>query len=159
MVDQWPYFETNSQNFFGGAKDLEVICFEPDKYNTKVLEKNLKEIKQKHSEFNYNVIQAAMWKEKSELQFESGADYASKLENTGKEVVKAEKIDDILSELYPEKKVTFIKMDIEGAEPESLEGARISIERYHPTLSICIYHTDEQMISIIEDIRKKYPYL
>lgn len=158
LADWWPYFKTDAQKMCGGGQKLDVVCFEPDRYNAERLEKNLKEIKKKRSEFNYNVIHAAMWNEKSELQFESGADYASRLGNTGKEIVKAEKIDDILSELYPEQKVTFIKMDVEGAEPEALEGARATIERDHPTLSICIYHTDEQMISIIEEIRKRYPF-
>lgn len=38
---------------------------------------------------------------------------------------------------------TFIKMDIEGAEPEALWGAREIIKKYSPVLAICAYHEAE----------------
>ena len=37
-------------------------------------------------------------------------------------------------------RVDFIKMDIEGAEPEALAGAAGLIARDHPRMAICIYH-------------------
>lgn len=36
--------------------------------------------------------------------------------------------------------VSFIKMDIEGAEVRALRGARQIIETRHPTLAVCVYH-------------------
>ena len=38
------------------------------------------------------------------------------------------------------KKVTFIKMDIEGAEMHALRGAEKIIKENLPTLAICTYH-------------------
>jgi FkbM family methyltransferase len=45
-------------------------------------------------------------------------------------------------------KVDFIKMDIEGAEENALEGARQVIMKYKPKLAIAIYHSDKQFIDV-----------
>ncbi|MEO8128407.1 MAG: FkbM family methyltransferase [Bryobacteraceae bacterium] len=48
-------------------------------------------------------------------------------------------IDKLVDELNLER-VDFIKMDIEGAEPKALIGARATLAKYHPRLSISAYH-------------------
>lgn len=55
------------------------------------------------------------------------------------------------------KKVTYIKMDVEGAELNSLIGAHKTIKREHPRLAISIYHSDD-MLNIIEYIKENYPF-
>lgn len=50
-----------------------------------------------------------------------------------------------LDELLAGEAVTFIKMDIEGAEPEALEGARATIQRTRPVLAICVYHRQDHL--------------
>lgn len=134
---------------------LQLCCWEPDEYNIIKLEKTLSMIAARHSGFLYRIVKKAAWKENSELSFDGGVDYASKIDERGGVRVQAAPIDEIASELG---EVSFIKMDIEGAELEALEGAKQTITNYHPTMAVCIYHTNEQMLSLIEFFRKTYPF-
>lgn len=49
-------------------------------------------------------------------------------------------IDDAVSQ-YALPRVDFIKMDIEGAEFEALQGARQTIIQHRPDLALCVYHS------------------
>lgn len=72
-------------------------------------------------------------------------DEASRLSmNIGDGEVQLTTIDEALGE----NRVSFIKMDIEGAEAESLEGAMKIIERDLPNMAICIYHSISDFINI-----------
>src|ERR1035438_409740 len=63
----------------------------------------------------------------------------ARLAADGNVVVECIPIDDLLFESAP----TFIKMYIEGAELDALEGARHSIRTHRPILSICAYHKQD----------------
>lgn len=57
--------------------------------------------------------------------------------------------------------VTFIKMDIEGAELAALKGAEQTIRRCRPKLAICVYHKIDDLIQIpkyIERLGMKYRF-
>jgi FkbM family methyltransferase len=58
-------------------------------------------------------------------------------------------------------KIDLIKMDIEGAEPQALEGAREIISAHKPYLAICIYHQPEHLYKIADlilDISPEYTF-
>ena len=63
------------------------------------------------------------------------------------EFVKKEKI----------KKVDFIKMDIEGAEFDTLKGAVKTLKRDKPDLIITIYHKGEHFFEIPKWLKKQVP--
>ncbi|GHU50053.1 hypothetical protein AGMMS49975_00320 [Clostridia bacterium] len=44
--------------------------------------------------------------------------------------------------------VTFVKMDVEGAEMEVLLGMEMTIKTYKPKLAVCIYHKHEDLTEI-----------
>ena len=50
-------------------------------------------------------------------------------------------------------RVDFIKMDIEGAEPRALVGARQTIAKYHPRMALCTYHAPDHPQKVPELVR------
>lgn len=58
--------------------------------------------------------------------------------------VPAERLDDVLAGAIP----TFIKLDIEGAEPDALTGARETITSHAPVIAVCVYHLQDHLWKI-----------
>lgn len=55
--------------------------------------------------------------------------------------------------------VTYLKMDVEGAEEKALLGARETIANFSPKLNIALYHRNEDMFKIpllVNSAQKKY---
>jgi FkbM family methyltransferase len=71
---------------------------------------------------------------------------ASSATGTGSHAVACVTLDEYLPQLGVAP--TFIKMDIEGAEPAALRGAAAMIRRYRPILAICAYHAQDHLWSI-----------
>lgn len=66
-----------------------------------------------------------------------------------------------LDRFLENEEVSFIKMDIEGAEYDALKGAAKIITEQKPRLAISIYHKDEDIFSIPQlllDLRKDYTF-
>lgn len=54
-------------------------------------------------------------------------------------------------------RVSFIKMDVEGAEPRVIDGARSTLERFAPELAIAAYHKDDDLVTIPAAIARLNP--
>jgi len=54
--------------------------------------------------------------------------------------------------------IDFVKLDVEGAEMETLRGARKSIQRFKPKLAISLYHKPNDLFEIILYIKAKFPF-
>lgn len=81
--------------------------------------------------------------EKNELLvFNNTGTFASSL-GSGQNEVQCIPLDDLINA-----KPTFIKMDIEGAEPLALRGAANLIKTHRPILAICLYHAIEHLWEI-----------
>lgn len=69
-------------------------------------------------------------------------------------------IDDLVDRII-KGPVSFIKMDIEGAEVPALEGARKTIAEFGPKLAISVYHKPDDLFRIpalIKEIRGDYKF-
>ena len=61
------------------------------------------------------------------------------------------------SDILKNKKVTFIKMDIEGSEIKALSGAKEIIRKQKPKLAICVYHKPEHLWEVPLYLKKTVP--
>jgi hypothetical protein len=64
---------------------------------------------------------------------------------------------DTIDEISGGAPVTYIKMDVEGAELQALKGAERTIRRHRPILGISIYHRQRDLIDIPEYIKAIVP--
>lgn len=87
--------------------------------------------------------------------FDADLNGGSGLSKSGKSMVIISKIDSLLKNISP----TVIKMDIEGAEISALNGAKETILKDQPDLSICVYHRLSDLWNIpllIKSFNKDY---
>ena len=59
---------------------------------------------------------------------------------------------DTLDNIVKNERVDFIKLDIEGAEQDAIDGSKETILREHPVLAICIYHKAEDWYKIPQNV-------
>lgn len=124
-----------------------VFAFEPNEKNFSVCQAMLKQ----HP--NCNIYPYGLWNQKETLYFaESGA--SSCVCASGTQTVEVTSLDEILPQ---GERVTYIKMDIEGAEMNALRGAARTIQESRPKLAICIYHKPVDLTEIPLYIRQLVP--
>lgn len=100
--------------------------------------------------FNY-----AAWSDDTILYFEANAG-SSRMEEKNdktKRAVKAIRVDSILKD----KKISFIKVDIEGAEANALRGMISIIRKNRPVLAICVYHLRDDFYNLTDLIEELLP--
>lgn len=119
-----------------------IYAFEPDKTN---FDKCVRRIKETGFD-DVELIQAGLWSSNAYVQFEALGSNASHIIAEKEEI--EEKVRVVALDFQITEKITFIKMDIEGAELEALKGAKNLLQRYKPKLAICIYHKKEDLWEI-----------
>lgn len=78
---------------------------------------------------------------------------AEKRNFEGVEEIETVALDDVLEG----KRITFIKMDIEGAEYEALQGSRKLILENRPRMAISVYHKFEDFVTLADLVLEMHP--
>lgn len=124
-----------------------IISFEPDDYNYKMLSR-LRLSK-------FSIMKKGLWNKETTLYFTNNGGCGSKI------IEKGEGTDSInvcaLDNVEECKDATFIKLDVEGSERYALEGAQNIIKNNKPKLAVCLYHSDADMIDLIEQVHNLNP--
>jgi len=122
--------------------NIRVIAFEPDKFNFDKLLKNI----ELNNINNIIAINKGIWNKNEVLKFDNRKNKGSIMVKCANDEVKGEimnyefvKLDDELKKLNINK-VDFIKMDVEGAEIEAIEGCKNILKTNNVNLAIASYH-------------------
>lgn len=141
FIDAGGYDGYSTQCFFNWLRNSlgRSIIFEPNHIQYEVCKNNMQNYD------NVKIVNKGLWHKKEIVKFYNGGTSGG-INSIGEEIIEAVSLDE---ELKDEKeRVTFIKMDIEGAELNALKGAERTIRVQKPKLAICIYHKPEDVREI-----------
>ena len=122
-----------------GEAFASVDSFEPDPANFKKLEQAVSLLSAPIRD-KVRVHPCAVGARTETVRFNAQANEASSV-GSGTLEVRCVDLDHFLSDRAP----TYVKMDIEGYEPEALAGASTLIQRHAPVLAICVYHSQDHV--------------
>lgn len=128
-----------------------IYAFEPDE-DLAAAFSTVKEIKKIE---NLEIMRYGVWNESTALSFEHIGNGSSKIDDLGEAQIKVTSLDEVLYE--QEKPISYVKMDVEGAEYQGLLGMKKIISRDKPKLAICVYHKQEDLWVIPDIILKLNP--
>jgi FkbM family methyltransferase len=141
---------------FDGATTEEFMKKQPLYSNVYVFEPSLNSFNLLKNKFIGNskieLFNKGLWNIETTLYFNSSLGSASKIEINGKEKIETMIFDSII-----DNKIDFIKLDIEGAEMEAIEGALNTIKKNKPTMAVCVYHNQSDFISIPKTLKAIHP--
>ena len=130
----------------------EIHSFEIDEKNYKKLENYTNSLEAKFKN-KINLYNIGLWNKNTKLNYEGSGASVNITTKATKNCIEV----DTLDRLLINKNISFIKMDIEGAEIKALEGAKEIIKKYKPKLAISIYHNPKDLIQIPIYLKKLLP--
>ena len=91
---------------------------------------------------------AALWKEEGEADFAASGNRNSSLVSASYEHKVASTALTTVDAIALDRKIDYIKYDLEGAEAEALVGSLATIRRDRPTLAISLYHRSADIFAL-----------
>jgi len=122
-----------------GQPAPQCLIFEPDPFNFTRLEKSIPKFIKKPVCF-----QMGLGRQRAQLSFRGGVFSFSGINPAGKIQIEVDALDSVLDG----RPVSYIKIDVEGADLDVLIGARKTIQKHRPRIAVSLYHSDEHMLAI-----------
>lgn len=133
-----------------GRKYESIIAVEPDKKTFKKLSDYLKNVE------NSLALQKAAYSEIKTVNFSNKAGRQSSVSPFGAEIQTV-----TVDELCKERRISYIKIDVEGAENEVIDGGVDTLKRLKPKLNVALYHKSSDIFELplkINAVNLKYKF-
>jgi len=141
FVDGGGYVGDTATELIKNYPDFKKIyLIEPISENIRIAKRELGHFK------NIEFLECGVADKKTTLYFNEEKSFST-IYGKGTQSVEVDTIDNIVKE-----SVDFIKLDIEGAEQDAIDGAKETIKKYKPILAICIYHKAEDWYKIPQKV-------
>ena len=134
----------------------EFIALEPDPQNFTRLQKLICTFDE-NLRSKITTLPVAVGSYNGEICFDGSGTEQARISLSGHIKAKCRRIDDLLGD----RGVTFIKMDIEGAELDAIENSSDIIKNQSPILAVSVYHQIDHLwriLSLINNIKKDYSF-
>lgn len=125
----------------------DVYAFEPDPVTFAKLEENFR------NEPRVHPIHAGLHSHGGSLRFRDDASRGAIFADDGEIEMPVTTIDDVVGD----RRLTFVKMNIEGAEPDALRGGQNAIRKWQPKLAISVYHRASDLWRIPQQVAELNP--
>jgi FkbM family methyltransferase len=123
-----------------GERFRRIVAFEPDPKNFEALSRHVSGLPE-HISDRIDLHRTGTGLRRETVRFSATGNMGAAITAGGEIEITCVPLDEALAHLPP----TYIKMDIEGAEPDALAGAAEIIRRNSPVLAICVYHRQDHI--------------
>ena len=123
-----------------------IFAFEPDKNNVEKIALHFSNKELEH----INIVAAGLYCRDDIMHFSATGTLGSEISEEAEDTIITQALD--MHSEYGN--ATVIKMDIEGSELEALQGGTSLLQKNRPNLAICIYHKNEDLVTIYKFLRQ-----
>jgi FkbM family methyltransferase len=141
------------------GEEGKVFCFDPVEDNIKICKKNIEQFPIKNvTLYPYGLSNISCEAAPISLGvYDPSFSDIKKGHEKNNIKIPLKKLDD-LTDSGEIQKVDFIKLDVEGAELQTLIGAEKTINKFKPKMAVSLYHNPNDIFEIVNFVSTKFPF-
>ena len=159
--DLGAYTGDTARELLDVAPNLQTVyAMEPDAHSFRKLELYA----QSETRAKILPVQAAAWNAAENLSFDAEGNRNAAISENRSAVLASRPVKAVeLPALPPDEvfkgaRVDYLKFDVEGAEREALEGSAGTLDRWHPTLLVSLYHRVDDLFALPLMVGERFPF-